>query len=314
MILTVTLNPSVDHALFVDGLQLHDTNRVHRTERDAGGKGINVARVAAEMGASVLATGFLAGGPGAYVRQVLDNQGVRHDFIEVEGETRINFSVEDGSGKPPTTFNEPGPEVSLVAFDELIAKLRKTAADVSWVVLGGSLPPGLPPDAFAQLVRVARELGKRVVLDADGEAMRLGIQAGPTFVKPNSKEAERLLGKPVETESDAIDAARTLLASLDPAGNPIVVLSRGQEGAVLATSDGTWTGRSPKVEAKSTIGSGDSMIGGILSALGDGHDLLEAFRYGLAAGAATATTDGSEIARKSVVLRLLDQAIVVPAT
>jgi len=136
MILTITLNPSVDHALFVDVVKLNDTNRVNRTERDAGGKGINVARVAAELGSDVLATGFLGGGPGAYIRAVLDKQGVKHDFVEVNGETRINFSVEDGSGLPPTTFNEQGPDITLGNFQDMRDHCRRMSQTAAWVCVG----------------------------------------------------------------------------------------------------------------------------------------------------------------------------------
>ncbi|RYG85468.1 1-phosphofructokinase, partial [bacterium] len=112
MLLSVTLNPSVDHALFLTELKVGDTNRVTRTERDAGGKGINLSRVYAEMGGETIASGFLGGGTGAYVRGVLEAQGVRHDFVTTSGETRLNFSVEDESHGKPTTFNERGPEIS----------------------------------------------------------------------------------------------------------------------------------------------------------------------------------------------------------
>ncbi|MEA2552396.1 MAG: 1-phosphofructokinase [Fimbriimonadaceae bacterium] len=312
MILTVTLNPSVDHALFVEKLELHDTNRVKRTERDAGGKGVNVARVAAELGAEVLATGLLGGGPGAYVRSVLDAQGVKHDFVEITGETRINFSVEDRSGEPPTTFNEPGPEVSAESFQELRGHCRRMKPDRGWICLGGSLPPGVPNNAFKTLITDSGEGSTGIVLDADGEAFRLGLEAGPTFVKPNSKEAGRLLGKELQTVEDCIAAGREILRFLKPKGSrePMAVISRGAEGAVLVTTNHVFVGHSPKVEVNSTIGSGDSLIGGMLWAFEAGKSLEEALRWGLAAGAATATTNGSEIARRPKVLELLEQSTV----
>lgn len=306
MILTVTLNPSVDHALFVDSVKLGDTNRVRRTERDAGGKGVNVARVAAELGADVIASGFLGGGPGAYVREVLDRQGVKNDFVLVHGETRVNFSVEDDSDSPPTTFNEPGPQVSEADFSDLLAKVQVHARIASWVTLGGSLPPGLPPDTFRRLIRTLADCRCRVVLDADGEPMKLGLEARPHFIKPNSKEVERLLGSSILNDEEAISAAKALRDRLDT--ESFVVVSRGEDGAVLASKHGVWLGASPRVEAKSTIGSGDSLIGGMLFAIEQGQPLEEAFRWGLAAGAATASTDGSEVARKPVVHRLLPQA------
>lgn len=313
MILTVSLNPSVDHALFVDKLLVNDTNHVKRMERDAGGKGINVARVASEMGAETLATGFLAGGTGAFVRHVLNEQGVKHDFLEVPGETRVDFCIEEASGLPPTMFNEPGPEITADAFEYLRAYCKGLTANATWACFGGSLPPGVPPDALRTLIEDCRSETCSTVLDGDGDPLKHGIQAGPTFIKPNTKEASRLLGRVIKTDDECILAARELEARLQTTRlgrAPIVVISRGEAGAVMATENRIYVGRSPQVKVNSTIGSGDSLIGALIWALESGKPIEESFQYALAAGAATATTDGSEIARRPVVLDLLPRAIV----
>lgn len=304
MILTITLNPSVDRAIYLEKLMLHDTNRVVRTATDAGGKGINLSRVADELGAKTVATGFLGGGPGAYVRSVLDRERVRHEFVDIEGDTRINVSVEDESREPPTTFNERGPEISAAEWEELIEKCRALARPNDWACLGGSIPPGLAKDAYRTLGAMMKELGCRFLLDADGEALRLGLEAKPDLIKPNSKEAERLLGMEVKTQAQALEAARKLR---DQTGAE-VILSQGADGAVLCCAEGAFRGETPDVEAKSTIGSGDSMLGGYLWALESGLSRAEALTWGLAAGAATATTDGSEIARQPVIELLLPRA------
>lgn len=305
MILTVTLNPSVDHALFVEKLKVHDTNRVLRCERDAGGKGVNLSRVVAELGGDTVATGFLGGGPGAYVRSVLKKQGVRHDFVEVDADTRINFSVEDGSGEPPTTLNERGPEISKDDLDELFEHVRKYAKKASWVCLGGSLPPGVPKEIYRDLAAIAKEAGARVVLDADGDPFRFGLEVKPDLIKPNEAEAGRLLGREISSDEDVVQAARELADRAE-----IVVISRGEKGAVMIADGQVSVGLSPKVETRSTVGSGDSLIGGMLWAIEAGKDTNEAFTWGLAAGAATAMTDGSEIARKPVIDELLPKVVV----
>lgn len=337
MILSVTLNPSVDHALFVDELKIGDTNRVKRTERDAGGKGINLSRVIAELGGKTLATGFLGGGPGDYVKGVLDRQGVSHDFIEVSEDTRINFSVEDLSLRPPTTFNEQGPHIRVEELDRLFAKVTELLStphpptsssrggseaapvgsrreeneerDFRWMTLGGSLPPGVPVDVFAQLIRIAHEHGVKVALDADGEPLKLGIEAGPEFLKPNARECSRLLGRTIETPEEALEGANAVYDQLPR--TCIVVVSLGQEGAVMACDQGLFRGLTPQVDVRSTIGSGDSLIAGMLWAIEEGKAVEDALRWGLACGAATATTDGSEIARRPVIDRLLPLARVV---
>jgi 1-phosphofructokinase family hexose kinase len=307
MILTVTLNPAVDQTLYVDGLKPHDTNRVMRTETDAGGKGVNLSRVAVELGGDSLATGFLGGGAGAFVRRVLDLQGVRHDFVEVAGNTRTNFSVEDGSGEPPTTFNSPGPNVTEEEWADLVARVRAACKGAKWVTLGGSLPKGVPVEAYQELGEIAKKAGCRVALDSDGEAMRRGLDARPHLIKPNGKEAGRLLSRAVESVDDAVFAAEELRQYLEPDG--VCVVSLGAEGAVMASPEGTLIGRPIEVEAKSTIGSGDSLVGAMLAALGKGASLQQAFLLGLAAGAATAMTDGAEIARRPVVEELLPRAL-----
>lgn len=313
MIISVTLNPSVDHALFLDELKIGDTNRVQRVERDAGGKGINLSRVVAELGSRTQATGFIGGGTGAYVRAVLDQQRVEHCFVDVPGETRTNFSVEDNSGRPPTTFNERGPHISAEDFEGLLNKVREVAPGASWLALGGSLPPGVPGDVMATLTGVGHEAGCKVMVDADGEALKLCVSARPNFIKPNMKEAGRLLGRLIETEEEAREAAVEILDLLCEDGglqDRFVVLSQGAQGALLATPDGLYKGHSPQVVPKSTIGSGDSLIAGILWALEEGLGYVEAFRWGMACGAATATTNGSEIARLPVIRELLPQASV----
>ena len=310
MILTVSLNPSVDHVLFVQKLLVNDTNRVKRVESDAGGKGVNVARVAAEMGAKAFATGFIGGGPGVFVKHVLDLQGVKHDFVQVRGDTRTNFCIEEECGGPPTTLNEPGPEISDKAFQRLREYCRDLSMNASWVCFGGSLPQGAPPDAFQILLQDCRRADCSTVLDSDGEPMRLGVRAGPTFVKPNVREASRLLRRTIESTDECITAAQEIESVLKAnrlGREPIVVISRGSDGAVMASGGNAYVGQSPEVQVNSTIGSGDSLIGGMLAALETGKGLEEAFHWGLAAGAATAMTDGSEIARRPVFLELLPQ-------
>lgn len=307
MILTVTLNPSVDRAVFVRELKVNDTNRVVRTETDAGGKGVNLSRVLRELGGETVATGFLGGGPGAYIRKVLDVQGVPHCFVEVSGDTRTNVSVEDDLQNPPTTFNESGPQVTTEDIDRLFAQVREYLPQLTWLVMGGSLPPGTPPDTFRKLVELAHSANVKTLVDADGDAMKHAMAARPDFIKPNEKEASRLLDRDISGRNDAIQAALELYQQLG-GGEKIVVVSRGAGGAVLACGDGQFDGMTPNVEMRSTIGCGDSMLGGMLWAIHHHKPLEEAFRWGLSAGAATAATDGTEIAREEMVKQLFAQA------
>lgn len=315
MLLSITLNPSVDHALFVERLKPNDTNRVLRTERDAGGKGVNLSRVFRELGGDTLATGFLGGGTGAYVRSVLERQGVGHAFVEVAEDTRLNFSVEDNSGQPPTAFSERGPHIGAPEWQKLLTVVREHLPSAQWVAIGGSLPPGAPPDAFRQLAELAHEAGCRVALDADGDPLRQGLLGMPNLLKPNDREASRLLGRDVATRDEAIAAARDILRMIENGGSlaafqPTVILSRGALGAILVQPGLSLEGVPPTIVAKSTIGSGDSLLAGYLWANVQGHTPEECLRWGIAAGAATATTDGSEIGRRGVIEALLPQVAV----
>jgi 1-phosphofructokinase family hexose kinase len=313
LILTVTPNPSVDHALFVDQIRVGRTNRAVSVERDAGGKGINISRVLVGLEESTLATGFLGGGTGAYVRHTLDHEGVPHDFVTTRGETRINFEVEDGSGGPPTCFNEPGPQISDLELRSLFGHVELHLPGADWIVLAGSLPPGVPSDLFRRLGTSARGAKIRFAVDADGEVLRLALSSGASFIKPNEEEAARLLGVQVVSETEALEAVQMLRAIQLKGGAPegaVTVISRGAAGAVMADATGVWVGQSPKVVVRSTVGSGDTMVAAMLAALGQGMPPQLALQHGLAAGAATAEIRGGGLARRADVERLQEQAVV----
>lgn len=312
MILTVTLNPCVDTCLFVDGLRPHDTNRVTRTEQDAGGKGLNVSRVLAELEVPTLATGFLGGPAANTIFGVLDRQGVRHQFVPIAGATRSNFSVEDGSGNPPTTFNSPGPATSRAEFEALRAVVTSAAASANWVVFAGSLPPDVTPHDMIALAEEARSSGARVVIDADGMAMVSALAFGPDLVKPNVSEARRLLG--ADWKEDVVASAKLLNRRQSAGGaiDPITIISDGGEGATLVAGGQAWFAPAIDVPARSTIGSGDSMVAGFLAGLVQGQTPDRAICLGSACGAATATTDGTEIGRRSEIESLLPKAVAEP--
>jgi len=308
VILSVTLNPCVDYAAFCNGIVLGEVNRVTRTETDAGGKGVNLSRVVRELDVPTAATGWLGGEAGEFVANVLAHQGVSADFVPIAGETRVNFSVEDGTGRPPTQFNAPGPLIASDDLARLASKLRAIAPGHRYAAIGGSAPPGVPDDVFAHLVGLLKSAGCYVALDADGKRMALGLGANPHLIKPNTSEAEGLLGRAIEGLDEHCRAAIELAAL----GAESVLLSMGKDGAVLYRPHGMWHATPPKVEVRSTIGSGDSLLGGYLAGLSKGMDDGEALRLGTACGAATATTDGSQIARREVIESLLGQVVVRP--
>ena len=309
MLLTVTLNPCVDYLLRVEKMTANDTNRVQTAEKDAGGKGLNTSRVYAHLRGVTIATGFLGGATSSFIRHVMKEENVLDGFVYVAGETRTNFSVEDESGNPPTTFNQKGPTISPGEWLALKEKVGMLAVKAEWVSFGGSLPPGVETNAFAELGLIAREKGAKFVVDADGAVLSESLKSHPDFIKPNTPEASRVLGRELKTDDEVIQASKDLYEMIG-GGKRYAVISRGEKGAIMTCNKGTFIGKSPPVTPRSTIGSGDSMIAGMLWAFGAGKSAEEAMRWGLAAGAATALTDGSAIGDKATIERLFPDSVV----
>jgi 1-phosphofructokinase family hexose kinase len=301
MIATITLNPALDRSVYVGNLQPNDANRVVKTETDAGGKGINASRVLKELGSGTIALGFLGGQTGRYIEHVLRNEGVETDFVRLDSETRTNICIQESSGNPPTVLDEPGPTLTRYELDELFAKVRRVASKSAMVAFGGSLPPGSPDDVYKTLVEIVASEGAKAILDSDGEPMRLGLQASPFMIKPNRDEVRRLVGVDIKSTDDAVRSAKLLAEN----GVKLVVISLGSQGAVALYEGDAIHAVPPEVKTVSTIGSGDSMVAGIAHIISGGGTLEDALRWGTAAGAATAMTDGTGICKRHQIARLL---------
>jgi 1-phosphofructokinase len=285
VIATVTLNPAVDRTMVVPGFSLGRTNRVQSERVDSGGKGINVARMARRLGCPVVASGFLAGAHGRMIWQALAAEDIVTDFVELPGETRVNLKIVDPTTGTETEVNEPGSPVEGAHLEDLVRRVDGLAARCAVMVFSGSLPPGVPPDTYARLVALARRRGARTILDAAGEALAVGLGAGPDLVKPNRAEAEDLLDATLKSEDDLIAAARALLRR----GARAVALSLGAEGSLLLSGDGAWRVRPPRPRTGSTVGAGDAMVAAFAYALVHAYPWPEALRLATAASAAFAT-------------------------
>jgi 1-phosphofructokinase family hexose kinase len=303
VIATVTLNPALDKTVYIDRLLPNDTNRIKKIEMDAGGKGINAARVLKELGTETVALGFLGGRTGRQIENELKHEGVPTDFVWVARESRTNISVQEASGAPPTMLNEPGPTVSAKELEQLRQKVSSVASKSEFVLLGGSPAPGTPVDVYHDLCGMARSQGAKVILDSEGEPMMRAMDCGPYMIKPNRDEVRRLVGIDIRGLDDGVKALEILRGK----GIELVVISMGSKGAIAGNNDGIWSAVPPKVKPVSTIGSGDSMVAGIAHILSQDGGLDEALRWGTAAGAATAMTDGTEICKRPQVLELLDK-------
>ncbi|MEN6372594.1 MAG: 1-phosphofructokinase [Armatimonadota bacterium] len=306
MITTVTINPAFDKTIYVYGLKVGDTNRVEKTEVDAGGKGINASRMLAELGAETAALGFVGGRTGRFIETVLNEDGIKSDFVHTKAETRTNIAIEDLGGVPPTTINEKGGPITPEELEHLKEKVKHWAKKSRIMVFGGSIPLEVEPAVYRDLAHIAQAEGAKVILDADNKALELGIEAHPMMIKPNLDEAERLCGRALKDVSDVADAAMSLVNNQ---GLEVVVVSMGSRGAIAATHGEVWQAIPPEVEAISTVGSGDSMVAGIAIALADRKPLSEGLALGTAAGAATAMSSGVEMGKKEDVDRLLPKVV-----
>lgn len=277
MILTVTMNPSIDTRYQLDALKIDDVNRV-TPEKTAGGKGLNVVRVLGQLGDEALATGLLGGHMGAYMAELMDADGIAHDFSPIAGETRICLNILHEGNQ--TELLESGPAVSSEELAAFVRKFTELAGRAEVVTLSGSLPRGVDVGCYAELVRIAAEAGAKVLLDTSGEALAAALAAPvkPTLVKPNLSEVNALLG--TDFTADEVDGLRAALAADGRfAGIPWVVVSMGSAGSVAFVEGRAWRALVPPARAVNATGCGDSTIAGFAHALAAGMDAREAIAF-----------------------------------
>ncbi|MDR2613023.1 MAG: 1-phosphofructokinase family hexose kinase [Deltaproteobacteria bacterium] len=284
MITTVTLNASVDKRYSLERLEPGTVMRLTSCRETAGGKGLNVARVLKLLGAQVLATGLAGGRNGDFIECELTSLGICHDFVRIRGESRCCVNVIEAETGRQTEFLEPGPPVDGPAVDDFLGRFERAASRSSVVTISGSLPQGIPEGFYATLATLARRAGALSIVDAGGGSLESALRCGPDLVKPNLEEASSLLGRRLESERDAADAAS---ACLD-LGARIAVVSMGARGAVVAGPDALLKVSPPRVEARNAVGCGDSMVAGFARGLEGCWGLERSARFAVALSAASA--------------------------
>jgi 6-phosphofructokinase 2 len=309
-ILTVTMNPAVDVSTSTD--KVMDTHKLRCTaaKLHPGGGGINVARVVRRLGGDCLALYPAGGVNGQLLRQMLDQEQVHSHCIAIAGETRESFSVHEESSGHDFRFVLPGPALTS---PEWVACLDFVSAlDVAprYLVASGSLPPGVPADFYARLARQARACGSLVVVDTSGPSLAAALDEGVYLVKPSLRELRDLTGRPLTTEPQWREAAQQIIKNGQA---QVVALSLGEDGALLVTADRTLRAQGVPVTVASSIGAGDSFVGGLVWALDRHGDLEQAFRYGMAAGAAALLTAGTALCQAADVGRLHTEVAVMAA-
>ena len=291
MILTLTVNPAIDCTYTTDRISYEDRVYVRSSFEQAGGKGINAAHVIQALGAEVLALATAGGATGKLLTALLETSQLPVSLIPIRHPIRRNLTISDQQGLT-IKLDEAGPQISSGEEKRIEEAAREKLEGASWLMLCGSLPPGMSVDFYARLIEMAREKGVSTLLDTGGEALRLGIQARPTVVKPNRQEAERLLNRSLMTRYQAVEAMGEIAAL----GVDTVVLSLGSDGALGVSGEGRYHVLAPEIRQACPIGAGDALAATFVWALSRNEPFVEALRWGVAAGTAAAATPGTSFA------------------
>lgn len=300
-ILTLTMNPAVDVSTRTTKVEPTHKLRCAPAIQHAGGGGINVARVVHRLGGAVRAVFPTGGLNGQVLCRLLEAEGVRSECVSIAGETRESFSVFEESTGKDWRFVLPGPKLMPEEAQACLDRTSAAATGAAFAVASGSLPPGVSDDFYARVARLLAARGVRLVLDSSGAALAAALEAGVYLLKPSRRELHELTGLPLDQTAQQLAACRALLARGQA---QVVALSLGEQGAMLVCRDGAWQAPALPVTVASTIGAGDSFVGGLVHALQRGDALDAAFRQAMAASAAALLAPGTALCRPEDVARL----------
>ena len=302
-ILTITFNPAIDKSTSVRGLKPDNKMTCSPPRYDPGGGGINVSRAIHKLGGDSLCL-YVAGGPtGEKMHDMLDGEGVRQHPISCKPWTRENFIVVDSLRHQQYRFGIPGDALSEAEWDKIRAEIKKQVASADYVVVSGSLPPLAPVTIFAEVARWTKEQGARCIVDTSGEALQQAAAEGVFLLKPNLRELSALLG---QEEVPALQQELLAQQLIDREHCEVVVVSLGPQGAMLVTPEAIQYIPTPSVPQKSTVGAGDSMVGAIVLKLSQSAPLMDAVRYGVAAGTAATMNEGTTLCHRQDVDQLYE--------
>lgn len=299
-IVTLTMNPALDIATSTPRVEPAHKLRCTPPRYDPGGGGINVARAVHALGGEAVAIFPGGGAAGEMIRHMLDQEGVAYEAVPITGFTRESLAVEERATGKQFRFILPGPEIGERDQERCLDQLALQAAKANYIVASGSLPLGVPDDFYARVAALAKSLGRPLVLDTSGAALKQA-GSGIYLLKPSLRELQDLVGRDIRSKRDQEQAVRQVIAE---GRCEIVVVSLGNEGALLATADGSERFPAIPIEARGSIGAGDSMLAGIVLGLSRGLSLHDAVRFGMAAGAAALFGFGTELCRRTDVEQL----------
>jgi 1-phosphofructokinase family hexose kinase len=284
MILCLGTTPALARTMIFDEVIADDVNRATSILESASGKSINAAKVARLLGEEVVATGFLGGDGGRFIRAQLDQFGIKHKFVDVRQRTRTCITViDEQNGQSTELIEEPEP-IDPAAWDQLRRTYKELVATARIVILSGSLPPGGPIEFYAECVSIAHGAKARSIVDARGEVMAQAIFAKPYLIKPNEDELAETTGVPIDSDGTLREAVREVLQ----AGATWCLVTRGGEPAIVASEEGSCQITPPGVQVVSPIGSGDALAAGVAVGLLRNMSVPDAAKLGVACGSANA--------------------------
>ena len=300
-IITLTLNPSLDKSTHFTGLVAEQKIRCEKPRYDAGGGGINVSKAIVKLGGNSLCIHTSGGSAGKMLEELIQKEGIENKVIPTQNWTRENFIAFENTTKAQYRFGFPGNELLEIEKEMVIEIIKKIKAD--YLVLSGSLNEGLPADFYQKISETAKASGIKVIVDTSGEPLRKVLEKGVYLIKPNIGELAKLIGVERLALPEVEKAAKTLI---EKGSAEVVVVSLGAEGAILVSKDKTEFVNAPKAEKKSTVGAGDSMVGGMVWALSQNKSLKEVIQWGVCCGTAATMNEGTQLFKKEDAEKLFE--------
>ena len=301
-IITLTLNPSLDKSTHFTGLVAEQKIRCEKPRYDAGGGGINVSKAIVKLGGNSLCIHTSGGSAGKMLEELIQKEGIENKVIPTQNWTRENFIAFENTTKAQYRFGFPGNELLEIEKEMVIEIIKKIKAD--YLVLSGSLNEGLPADFYQKISETAKASGIKVIVDTSGEPLRKVLEKGVYLIKPNIGELAKLIGVERLALPEVEKAAKTLIEK--GSAEVVVVVSLGAEGAILVSKDKTEFVNAPKAEKKSTVGAGDSMVGGMVWALSQNKSLKEVIQWGVCCGTAATMNEGTQLFKKEDAEKLFE--------
>ena len=301
-IITLTLNPSLDKSTHFTGLIAEQKIRCEKPRYDAGGGGINVSKAIAKLGGNSLCIHTSGGSAGKMLEEIILKDGIENKVIPTQNWTRENFIAFENTTKAQYRFGFPGNELLEDEKEKVIESIKEI--NTKYLVLSGSLNEGLPTDFYQTIAEIAKAMGIKVIVDTSGEPLRKVLEKGVYLIKPNIGELAKLIGVERLELSEVEKAAKTLIEN---GAAEIVVVSLGTEGALLVSNEQIEFVKAPKVTKKSTVGAGDSMVGGMVWALSQNKTLKEVIQWGVSCGTAATMNEGTQLFKKEDAIKLFQE-------